>query len=139
MLIPLSLRVAELSPSLFWADEVRVSRSSEFLYASTRGLEPSQRGYMAAFRLTVSGRIASSEPVAMWETPTSGGWANAVEPAPEGPLSTLGQGLGGVDYLALTDSEQGLVMVLSFDGEKIEEVARVRLEAEGAAATAVWV
>lgn len=115
-----------------------MSPSTSFLYASTRGLEPSQPGFLTAFRLLPSGRVALPEPVALWQTPTSGGWANAVEPAPA-PLSALGEASGaGVDYLALTDSEEGLVMVLKFDGKQIEEVARVKLDVEGAAATAVW-
>jgi carboxy-cis,cis-muconate cyclase len=130
--------IADLSPTLFWADEVRISPSSQYLYASTRGLEPTQRGWVAVFSLLPSGLLASETPLALWETPTSGGWANAIEPAPK-PLSTLGAGAeGGVDYLALTDSEEGLVMVLSWDGKTIEEVARVKLDGGAGAATAVW-
>jgi carboxy-cis,cis-muconate cyclase len=63
---------SQLSCSLFWADEVRVSPSSQFLYASTRGLVPSQNGWVAAFELNEDGRWKSEEPVGMWETPTSG-------------------------------------------------------------------
>lgn len=126
----------EHSPTLYWADEVRVSPSSDYLYASTRGLEPETKGWFAVFRLLPSGLVESDTPLALWETPTSGGWANAVEPAPS-PLSTLRQ-KDGKDYLALTDSEEGLVLVLSWDGEKVEEVARTKLEGKAGAATAVW-
>ncbi|KAM0746407.1 Muconate cycloisomerase 1 [Meredithblackwellia eburnea MCA 4105] len=127
---------AEKSPKLFWADEVRVSPGKEYLYASTRGLEPTEMGWVAVFKLSPDGLISDETPLALWETPTSGGWANAVEPAPS-PLSTL-TASGGVDYLALTDSEEGLVMVLSWDGKKVEEVARTKLEGGAGAATAVW-
>ena len=47
------------------------------------------------------------------------------------------------EWIALTDSQEGYVFVLSFDGFRIEEVARVKLE-DGSgvevvgAATAVW-
>lgn len=134
----------------FWADEVRTSLSDgakpRYLYASTRGLEKGKRGYVAVYALTEDGRVdvtaSSSSSVSqqggderypglldMYTTPTSGGWANAVQPGPT---------VNGVEYLALTDSEEGFVFVLSWDGKKIAEVARVHLgEGEGAA-TAVW-
>mgnify|MGYP001590328491 FL=1 len=133
---PLTSEPVDKSPKLFWADEVRVSPSKQYLYASTRGLDTAERGWVAVFGLLSSGLIASETPLALWETPTCGGWANAVEPAPR-PLSTL-DGAEGVDYIALTDSEKGLVLVLSWDGKAVEEVARVRLEGGAAAATAVW-
>ncbi|KAM0788805.1 hypothetical protein ACM66B_002892 [Microbotryomycetes sp. NB124-2] len=129
----------DMSPSLFWADEVRVSPGKGYLYASTRGLEPETKGWVAVFKLNEQGLCESQEPVDLWETPTSGGWANAVEPAPS-PLSNLGTepASGTQDYLALTDSEQGFVMVLTFDGHEIKELARTKLEGGAGAATAVW-
>ncbi|GAA6012075.1 hypothetical protein JCM10207_005119 [Rhodosporidiobolus poonsookiae] len=117
----------------YWADEVRVSPSGRYLYCSTRGLLPSRRGWVAVFALSSAG-LPSSSPLALWETPTSGGWANAVEPAP----AAYNDAQRGVEYVALTDSEEGLVMVLGWDGEKVEEVGRVRLPDGAGAATAVW-
>jgi len=124
-------------PGLYWADEVRLSKSllhdrgskaPRFLYASTRGLEAGTKGYVAVFALSEEGEMG--ECVDIYETATSGGWANAVEPAPEGSA-----GAEGVEFVALTDSEEGWVFMLAFDGRKVKEVARVRLEE---AATAVW-
>ncbi|SCV70993.1 BQ2448_3755 [Microbotryum intermedium] len=134
----------ELSPTLFWADEVRLSPSApgsspSYLYASTRGLERSTLGYVTVFKLLPSGLFASTDPLAMLQTPTSGGWANAIEPAPWAKLTSSSEGAKGKDYLALTDSEEGLVMVLSWDGEELKEVARVQLEGKAPAATAVWI
>ncbi|ORY66930.1 Muconate cycloisomerase 1 [Leucosporidium creatinivorum] len=131
---------ADLSPTLFWADEVRLSLSPSssgpsYLFASTRGLVASQLGWVAVFRLDSSGLVASETPLALWETPTSGGWANAVEPAPVGEWKDAEE---GKEYIALTDSEEGYVFVLSWDGEKVEEVARTKLEGGAGAATAVW-
>ncbi|GAA5882037.1 hypothetical protein JCM16303_005572 [Sporobolomyces ruberrimus] len=124
------------SPSLYWADEVRVSPSKRYLYCSTRGLEPSTKGWIAIFPLTSEGLPSSSTPLTLYETATSGGWANAVQPAP-GEYNDE-----GVEYLALTDSEQGWVFVLAFDGKELKEVARTKLEYQGqevvGAATAVW-
>jgi carboxy-cis,cis-muconate cyclase len=144
----------ELGKELFWADEVRTSLSDgggrpKYLYASTRGLkEGVTRGWVAVYGLDERGNIVSeaSEKVedskdehnqdgllALWETPTSGGWANAVQPGPT---------VDGVEYLALTDSEKGYVMVLSWDGREMKEAARVKLQGGGdkveGAATAVW-
>ncbi|KAL6252890.1 hypothetical protein RBB50_000609 [Rhinocladiella similis] len=76
---------------------------------------------------------ASNDPYAgllcMYETATSGGWANAIQPGPT---------VAGVEYLAMTDSEEGFVFVLSWDGKEIQEVARTRLDEGAGAATAVW-
>ncbi|KAK7888577.1 hypothetical protein LTR67_008923 [Exophiala xenobiotica] len=153
----------------FWADEVRTSLSSEngrpkYLYASTRGLTPQKKGYVAVYKLTEQGRIDTSIPspyasaserlnnghtekdvdngngngngspynglLCMYETATSGGWANAIQPGPT---------VDGVEYLALTDSEEGWVFVLGWDGKDMKEVARTKLDNQGAgAATAVW-
>ena len=126
----------------YWADEVRVGASRDgkpkYLYASTRGLEKDTMGYVAVFALNGDGGI-EGEALDIWETPTSGGWANAVEPAPR----LHGNDGEEVQYLALSDSEEGFVFILSFDGSKIAEVARCKLEPEEAgmvagAATAVW-
>lgn len=73
----------------------------------------------------------------MYETATSGGWANAIQPGPT---------IDGVEYIAMTDSEVGYVFVLGWDGKEIREVARVDLNSGGGvggkirhgAATAVW-
>lgn len=132
----------DMSPKLFWADEVRTSFSNgdkpKYLYASTRGLEAKTKGYLAVFALAADGTVDEKSGdkglLDMWQTPTCGGWANAVQPGPT---------VDGVEYLALTDSEEGLVMVLSWDGAKIKECGRVKLEGGPAgkvegAATAVW-
>ncbi|KEF57027.1 uncharacterized protein A1O9_07217 [Exophiala aquamarina CBS 119918] len=143
---------AEECEGEFWADEVRTSLSNgdapKYLYASTRGLEHGKKGYVAVYQLTADGRIDTSQQrngaggtssyetderyaglLDMYTTATSGGWANAVQPGPT---------VDGIEYLALTDSEEGLVFVLAWDGKKLTEAARVTLgEGEGAA-TAVW-
>ncbi|OAP64223.1 hypothetical protein AYL99_00195 [Fonsecaea erecta] len=141
----------------YWADEVRTSLSSgdkpEYLYTSVRGLETGVKGYVAVYKLTGEGKVDDSIPphhtsrsigkkvqlddkdqgwnglLYMWETPTSGGWANAIQPGPT---------VGGVEYLAMTDSEEGFVFVLSWNGIEMKEVARTKLHAGAGAATAVW-
>ena len=124
----------------YWADEVRLSFMSaasypRYLYASTRGLEAHTNGHVAAFKLKENGFI-DGEAIDIYETPTSGGIANAIEPMP--PLELT----DAPEYLALTDSQEGFVFILSFDGQKFAETARVKLsERDGItiqAATAVW-
>ncbi|KXT11066.1 hypothetical protein AC579_8544 [Pseudocercospora musae] len=126
----------------YWADEVRCSlgpdpQKPRHLFASNRGLEASTMGYVAAYALKEDGTLESETPFDIWETPTSGGLANAIEMAPYDPKH------GSNEYLALCDSEEGLVMVLKFNGKKIGEVARVSLgkTVDGkviGAATPVW-
>lgn len=130
---------ADKDPSLYWADEVRLSRpvkgSPRYLYASTRGLEKECKGYVAAFKLDEDGLIIG-EAIDIYETATSGGIANAVEPAPDAEENP------SVEYMALTDSQEGYVFVLGFDGEKFHEAARTQLVGDDgktlASATAVW-
>lgn len=126
----------------FWADEVRLSNTAgpgqppRYVYASTRGLQPEARGYVAAYELNGDGTIAGPA-VEVFETRTSGGLANAIEPAP-GSVS----GVGGEEFIAITDSEQGYVTILGFDGKKFREVATTKLEGQDGevvqVATAVW-
>lgn len=128
----------------FWADEVRCSttppssdESPRFLYGSARGLEKGTKGFVAAWRLTPDGLLESEVPLDVWETPTSGGLANAIEPAP------WREEFGGVEFLAMCDSEEGVVSILQFDGVRLGEVARwqVGRNAEGkviGVATPVW-
>jgi carboxy-cis,cis-muconate cyclase len=122
----------------YWADEVRLSRPASgpprYLYASTRGLEKETKGYVAVFELDENG-LLQGEAIDIFETATSGGIANAIEPAP----MVEGQ---EVEYLAMTDSQEGFVFILAFDGKRMTEVARTQLVGEDgkslAAATAVW-
>lgn len=123
---------------MFWADEVRTSLSDgerpKYLYASTRGLKKETMGYVAVFALQEDGFVdekqGKSGLLDMFETPTSGGWANAVQPGPT---------VDGVEYVVLTDSEEGLVMILAWDGKQVKEAARVKLnDGDGGAATGVW-
>lgn len=150
----------------YWADEVRLSTAApgayahahvhgqadgaaapRWLYASTRGLARETRGWIAVVELDAAGGFVGGEARCLYRTRTSGGIANAVQPAPQGGVGGPGAGAGmgrWVDVLALTDSEEGWVCVLGWDGEKVQEVAEMRLEAGGTgdevvkAATAVW-
>lgn len=128
---------------LYWADEVRCSTGPDaskprYLYASNRGLVSGTKGYVAVYKLREDGTLESEDAVDILETRTSGGLANAIEPAP------WRKGYEGSDeFMAMCDSEDGVVSILRFDGNKIEEVAMVELgkTEDGkvvGAATPVW-
>jgi len=113
--------VTDHSPTLYWADEVRVSPSERYLYCSTRGLEPSTKGWVAVYALSPSGLPTSSTPITLYETATSGGWANAVQPAP-GEYNEE-----GLEFIALTVTEVARTKLSYGDGKSVV-----------GAATAVW-
>jgi carboxy-cis,cis-muconate cyclase len=123
----------EEDASKYWADEVRLSLSNSsfppYLFASTRGLKNDTKGYVAVFALNPEGTLKNMIPLDIWQTPTSGGWANAIQPGPV---------VKGKEYISLTDAQEGMVLVLSWDGKRLEEVARVMLDDGAQAATALW-
>lgn len=138
---------ADKDPADYWADEVRLSTKTgrdgrpKYLYASTRGLKEDVNGYVAVIELDDAGQLGKT--LEIWETCTSGGWANAVEPAPTSAYGDEAHDGEVREWLALTDSQEGFVFVLAFDGTHIEEVARVKLGdistgVTVGAATAVW-
>ena len=56
------------------------SPSPTHLFATTRGFNTSHRGFLAVFRILPNGLLDSDEDVIeRWQTPTSGGKANAIE------------------------------------------------------------
>ncbi|KAK2601694.1 hypothetical protein QQS21_004769 [Conoideocrella luteorostrata] len=133
-------------------DEVRFSTGPDktkpqYLFASTRGIPKKTRGFISVFELDTDGKLKSTDALHIWETPTSGGLANAVEPAPW-TTNNASPNNTSLHYLALTDAESGKVHVLSFNGEQIQDVAAVtlRVPASGGStsadpvqpATAVW-
>jgi carboxy-cis,cis-muconate cyclase len=140
-------------------DTVRISPSGTSILATTRGKTAGVRGFVRAWALhpnsvvddpnaTVGGPIGALK--ATFETPSSGGKANAIEWAPRYPLMASPEEQGGVDgsgehdLAVLTDDEQGHVLVLSWDGSDLKELARVTLPGTGddgrpeGASHAVW-
>lgn len=86
-------------------------------------------------------------PTAVFRTPTSGGKANAIEVVAvngRGRRTTDDSGSSAssereeMDWIVLTDSEQGLVLVISWDGHEFHEVSRVKMEEGDGASHAVW-
>ncbi|KAL1409425.1 hypothetical protein Q8F55_003408 [Vanrija albida] len=122
----------------YWADEVRLSPDSRWVFGSVRGLMPEKRGYVAAWRLRPDGRLerpGDDTADHRIQTSTSGGWANAIAVCPT-------TGPKGEVWLTLTDSEEGFIQMLEFSatcGFKVLDEVRVGSKVEHVGASvAVW-
>ena len=119
-----------LNSSLYWSDEVMISPSAKYLWATSRAHKAGTPGYISAFSISpTTGSI--EEQLFLTETTTSGGAANAVAPAPFSD-----------EFVALTDTEKGFVQIWQLntcdDGASAEVVAEISLPGGGCCANAVW-
>lgn len=150
-----SLLAAGADPHAYRGDTIRLSPCGAYLFATTRGMTTATKGLVRGWRIDFdnlaapivedeteeegAGAGARSERMISFETPTSGGKANAWEWAPRYPLeaphypfSSTEDSEGAVQDLAvLTDDEQGYVLVMQWDGRDLKEVARAQLPGVG--------
>jgi carboxy-cis,cis-muconate cyclase len=114
------------SNSDYWSDEVALSYSGNYLWATSRARSTNSTGYISAFSLAANGNITAQ--LFLNATTSSGGTANSVAP------STFSD-----KYVALTDSATGFVEIWQMDGEAgATIVAHLDLEDGGCCANAVW-
>ncbi|KAJ9125868.1 hypothetical protein QFC24_002652 [Naganishia onofrii] len=145
--------MADDDPHAYRGDTIRISKSTPYVFATTRGATPATRGWLCAYAVDPAtghlanprqGQGAENEPSAVFRTPTSGGKANAIEViAVNGrgrrfEAEGEGQGREEMDWIVLTDSEQGLVLVISWNGHEFREVSRVKMMEGDGASHAVW-
>lgn len=121
----------------YWADEVAVSYSGSYLWATNRfrgstGGAPSNdtgvgNGYISVFTLAESGEILEQN--FLLPTTSTGGAANSVAPSPFTDR-----------FVALTDSATGFLEIweLATDGTSAQPVAHLDLIDGGCCANAVW-
>ncbi|GAA5924476.1 hypothetical protein JCM1841_004596 [Sporobolomyces salmonicolor] len=150
--IPSSLAPTRLQ---YRGDTLRLSSDGRRLYVTTRGKTARERGWVSVWKVAEDGSIDERDSSASqgergygalsrFETPTSGGKANAIEVFPFQEAAADGH-----DYIILTDDEQGWVWVLEWRDEwsELREVAGVQLgrqdgaeedERETGASHAVW-
>ncbi|KAI9740616.1 MAG: hypothetical protein M1834_005197 [Cirrosporium novae-zelandiae] len=126
-LIPLTV-----SNSSHWSDEVALSASSKYLWATSRARETSGKGYISVFSLSEDGAVEKQ--LLLEKTSSSGGTANSVAPA----------GFSD-EWAALTDSSTGFVQVWRLGGnatgsgvQAAEPVARVNITEGGCCANVLW-
>lgn len=119
-----------LNATLYWADEVALSSSGKYLWATNRGR--SANGFISAFTLADDGAIASQN--FLIETTTSGGAANAVSPSPFSDR-----------FVALTDSLTGFVEIWEMNEDASSAAVIAHLDiidavvaGKGCCANAVW-
>lgn len=111
----------------YWADEVALSFSNQYLWATNRGRSTNATGYISVFTLDDEGAILEQN--FLLPTTSSGGAANSVAPSPFSDR-----------FVALTDSSVGFVEIweLSDDGSSASVVAHLDLNDGGCCANAVW-
>lgn len=118
--------------SLYWADEVALSPSGKYLWATNRGRSSGTLGYISAFTLTEDGAVVDQN--FLVETTNSGGAANAVAPSPFSDR-----------FVALTDSEVGFVEIweLAANASTATMIAHLDVidntSGTGCCANAVWI
>jgi carboxy-cis,cis-muconate cyclase len=122
-----SLIPSDVSSSSYWSDEVALSFSNNYLWATSRARNTNHTGYISTFSLATNGSIESQ--LFLNATTTSGGTANSVAPS-----SFSDQ------FVALTDSSVGFVQIwqLGSDGASTSVVATLDIEDGGCCANAVW-
>ncbi|KAM0811513.1 putative Carboxy-cis,cis-muconate cyclase [Seiridium cardinale] len=111
----------------YWADEVALSFSNGYLWATNRGRDTNTTGYISAFTLDEDGAILEQK--FLLPTTSSGGAANSVAPSPFSDR-----------FAALTDSSVGFVEIweLADDGSSAQVIAHLDLNDGGCCANAVW-
>ena len=124
--ITYSLIPSGSSNSNYWSDEVALSFSNNYLWATSRARTTTNTGYISAFSLALNGSITAQ--LFLEATTSSGGTANSVAPSEFSDK-----------FVALTDSATGFVEVwsLASNGSAASVVAHVDIDDGGCCANAV--
>ncbi|KAL8291226.1 hypothetical protein RB597_005461 [Gaeumannomyces tritici] len=120
----------------YWSAEVMLSHNSRFLWATARAwVNTTNHGYVNGFLLDGDGRVAKH--MFQEKTTTTGGYANAISPAPFGD-----------EWAAMTDVPRGYVQMWRMTGRNetelgveytgAEAVAKVNIVDGGCCANVVW-
>ncbi|KAK8016220.1 hypothetical protein PG993_014409 [Apiospora rasikravindrae] len=99
----------------FWADEVLMSASGDFMWASNRAHDSSRQGYVSMFALWPDGDVVAQ--MFLQETTTSGGFANAIAPSPfDDRIAALTENVtGSVEIWRMADDGQSASVVAHLD------------------------
>ena len=113
--------------SAYWSDEVALSYSTDYLWATSRSRSTNSTGYISAYSLSSDGNIISQ--LFLIPTTSSGGAANSVAPSQFSD-----------QFVALTDNSVGFVEIWSMasNGSAASVVAHVDIDDGGCCANAVW-
>lgn len=112
----------------FWSDEVALSASNKYLWASNRAHDSSRKGYISAIEVGADGKLGQQ--LFLAETTSSGGFANAVTPSPFDDTITV-----------ITDNSTGFIEMWKMNDDKSGATPVARLDINdggGCCANAVW-
>ncbi|KAL2874937.1 hypothetical protein SGCOL_009916 [Colletotrichum sp. CLE4] len=111
----------------YWSDEVALSYSAKYLWATSRARNTNITGYISILALNDDGSVNKQN--FLTPTTSSGGSANAVTPSDFGD-----------QFVAITDSSAGFVEIweMGDDGASADVVAHLDLNDGGCCANAVW-
>ena len=111
--------------TMYRSDVCVLTKSSQYLFATSRSNSASLTGYIAAFKIAPSGAIERQ--ICLNPTPTSGGHSNAVSPCPWSD-----------EWLALTDDDKGGVEIYRWHDEFLARVTRLEVGEKGFGMNAIW-
>jgi carboxy-cis,cis-muconate cyclase len=120
-------------------DTVRLSPDGKYLFATTRGMTTSQKGFIKVWNINEDASKQVLSEKLIYTTRNSGGKAHAIEFAPRYGGEDLSS-----DFAVFTDDEQGYVSILEWNGNDLQDVATIQLppldngEAQGAS-QAAWI
>ncbi|KAI1101572.1 hypothetical protein F4804DRAFT_335132 [Jackrogersella minutella] len=112
----------------FWADEVALSATNKYLWASNRARDEDRKGYISAIEIKDGGELGKQ--YFLTETTNSGGFANAVAPSQFDDA-----------IVALTDNSTGFIEIWKMDDGQggAQAVAHLDInDGSGCCANAVW-
>lgn len=124
---PLLLSASQ-DPTGYWADEVALSASNKYLWASNRGRHTNTTGYVSVFSLDEWGAIVKQNFIEA--TSSSGGFSNILSPSPYAD-----------EIAVLTDNSTGFVEVwrLDVDAGSAAVVAHLDIDdGGGCCSNALW-
>lgn len=119
---------AQQDPVQYWADEVALSASNKYLWASNRGRHTNTTGYVSVFSLDEWGAIIKQN--FLVPTSSSGGFSNILSPSPYTD-----------EFAVLTDNSTGFVEVWKLDegAGSAEVVAHLDIDdGGGCCSNALW-
>lgn len=119
---------AQQDPIHYWADEVALSASNKYLWASNRGRSTNTTGYVSVFSLDEWGGIVKQD--FLVPTSSSGGFSNILSPSPYTD-----------EFTVLTDNSTGFVEVWKLDEDASSATVVAHLDIDdggGCCSNALW-
>ncbi|KAL1861647.1 hypothetical protein Daus18300_008763 [Diaporthe australafricana] len=119
---------AQQDPAHYWADEVALSSSNRYLWASNRGRSTNTTGYVSVFSLDEWGAIVQQN--FLVPTSSSGGFSNILSPSPYTD-----------EFAVLTSNSTGFVEVWKLDEDAGSAAVVAHLDIDdggGCCSNALW-